>query len=210
MLQLSYSSLNLLHTCPHNWINKQCQIPPEEKPEWAEGKHCHRLMQDHVSGKKLHKYLKHIKYKFPIVEQVDFDPRCKFEDIFRMDGKDYKIIGFYDGRTKDFKRLLEGKFSFSPWSLSKFQKSMQRKIYAWSNVNFEEAVLITGQRDPELWKDDPPKVYKVPMTQQDQDEAIVWIREGIHIFESGNFTSDLVDGKCVDRWCYWGQNCQFK
>lgn len=186
------------------------QIQPEEKPEWAEGKHCHDLMQDHVSGKKLHPHLKHIKYKFPIVEQVAFDPRCKFELIFRVDGEDYKIIGFYDGRNLDFTKLLEGKFSFKPWSLSQFQKSMQRKVYAWSNPEFEEAILITGQRKPELWKDDPPKVYKVPMTRQDRGEAEIWMREGIYILRKGDFTSDLVDGKCVDRWCYWGANCQFK
>lgn len=214
MLQLSFSSLNILHTCPHNWLNKQMHIPQLEKKEWAEGKHCHNLMQDHVSGKKLHPYLKHIKHTFPIVEQVDFDPRCKFDLIFRMDAIDYRIIGFYDGRNEDSSKLLEGKFSFQPWSLSKFQKSMQRKLYAWSNPNFNEAILITGKRDPKLWKKEPPKVYKVPMTDKDRDEAVVWMREGIHIFKSGNFTSDLeiINGKptCTDNWCWWGSSCSFK
>lgn len=215
MLTLSFSTLNLLHTCPHNFLNKQMQIKPEEKKEWAEGKHCHDLIQAHVSGKKKHKYLKYIKCKFPVVEEQDFDPRCKWEKIFKMDGEDFKIIGFYDGRTLDFTQLLEGKFSSSgAWSISKFQKSMQRKLYAWSDFRFEEAIIITGQRDPKLWKDDPPKVYKVPMTGQDRDDAIEWIREGIHIFKDGDFLKDLeiINGKptCTNKWCWWGNRCHWK
>lgn len=234
MIQLSYSSLNILHTCPHNWLNKQMKIKAEEKPEWAQGKLCHKIIQEYLKiplssrprskeeiqllfkkgsidprtkrGMLVSLPLKHIKHVFPIVEERDFDPRCKFEFIF----ENYKIRGFYDGRALDFSQLLEIKTSFKPWSLGQFQKAMQRKLYGLSDKRFKEAVLITGQRDPELWKNDPPKVYKVPFTEKDWHEANLWILEGIKILEKGDFTSDLVDGKCIDRWCYWGANCQFK
>ncbi len=181
-------------------------IPQPEKPEWAEGKACHRLLQDHVSGKVTMAELNHIEYKFPIVEEVDFDERCRFE--FIIEG--YKIIGFYDGINWKEGRWLEGKFSSSPWSIKKFKDSYQRMLYAFSDARLKEAILVTGSRNPEDWKLEPLKVYPVPVTEKDKRLASDWILDGIKILESGNFTSDLVDGKCMDRWCYWGDNCQFK
>lgn len=174
---------------------------------FREGKICHRIIQDHVARIKTHKSLKHILYQFPIVEIEDFDPRCKFE--FEVDS--YTIIGYYDGLNWKNKRFLEIKSSSTLWTMGKFQKAIQRKIYALANPKkLDEACLITGSRKPADWKTQPPKFYKVPLTQQDRDEALTWIKEGIKIIKAGEFTSDLVDGKCVDPRCYWGENCQFK
>jgi len=189
-------------------------IPQPEKPEWAQGKKIHKIIQAHVSGKKAHPHLKHIKYKFPIVEEKEFDERCRFELPITAGMKSgkvekYKIIGFLDGLNPEEKRFLEIKSSDPIWSLARFKKSIQRKIYSL-NKGFEESILITCSKVIDLWEAQPPKVYKVPLTMQDKSEAVDWIMKGIQILVSGNFTTDLVDGKCVDPRCYWGVNCQFK
>lgn len=212
MITLSYSSLNLLHECPHNWLNKMMGIPQEDKKFFQEGRESHRIIQEHVSGKKIDERLKHIEYKFPIVEKVDFDPDCKFSFKFgvRSTHEEYDLIGFFDGANIEESRILEIKTSSSPWSISKYMNSVQRKIEALATTGFKESCLITGSRNPDDWKGDPPKVYMLPFTESDRKEAMEWVMEGIYILSSGDFTTDLVDGKCVDPRCYWGSSCQFK
>ena len=215
MIQLSYSSLSLLHDRPHCWLNKTIGIPQPEKPEWAQGKKIHKIIQAHVSGKKAHPHLKHIKYKFPIVEEVEFDERCRFEIPMAAGMKSgkvekYKIIGFLDGLDLKNKRFLEIKSSDPVWTLGRFQRSIQRKLYALAKPKFTEAILIACSKNEAIWASEKPKVYKVPLTPQDKSEAVDWIMEGIKILVSGNFTTDLVGGKCLDPRCYWGENCQFK
>lgn len=207
MIKLSYSSLNILHTCPHNWLNKMMGIPQPDRVWFKEGRKAHRIIQDHISGKKPHEHLKHIDLTVPVVEETDFDIRCKFS--FTIAG--YLIRGYYDGLDLENNRFIEIKTSSSGnWSIGKFQKAPQRKIYGLSNDRFKESVLITGHRKPVKWKSNKLKVYIVPVTEEDREEARQWIEQGIKILESGDFTSDLVDGKCTDPYCYWGENCQFK
>lgn len=225
MIQLSYSSLSILHDRPHCWLNKMMGIPQPEKPEWAVGKRIHRIVQDHVAGIKPDERFSHIDYKFPVVEEVDFDERCKFElDMAEMIDKygkfisggmvnvvnpRYKIIGFRDGSNFDERRFLEIKSSDPVWSLSRFKKSFQRKIYTLTG-EFDECLLITLPKDESRWSENTIKTYLLKATEQDKVDAMKYILDGIKILESGNFTTDLVDGKCIDRWCYWGANCQFK
>jgi len=192
-------------------------IKAEEKPEWAIGKKIHRIIQDHVSGKKPDPRFKHIKYTFPIVEEVEFDGRCRFEfelnPLIRKIGKikgTYKIMGFFDGLDYENKRFLEIKSSDPIWSISRFEQSFQRKLYSLAEPDFTEAILITCSKDESKWEREQAKVYSVPLTERDRLQALDWITAGIRVLEAGNFTSDLVDGKCVDKWCYWGANCQFK
>lgn len=180
-------------------------IPQPEKIEWEEGKICHRIIQDHVSRIKVDDRLKHILITFPVVETVDFDKNCYFE--FPMG--DYLIRGYYDGLDIENGRFLEIK-SGSSWSFSKYQKSFQRKLYALSNPNFKEAYLITCPRSPEEWNKNPPKTFKLPCTEEDRAEAKQWILDGIKILEAGDFKTDLVNGKCEDRYCFWGNQCLFK
>jgi len=215
MIQLSYSTLNMIYQSSHNWLNKQMGIKPEERPEWEVGKKIHRIIQDHVSGKKLHLNLKHIKHTFPVVEEVDFDERCKFNFDCNFAGKDiknkYNIIGFIDGLDPENKRFLEIKSSDPLWSVGKFQNTMQRKVYALAKPEFTEAVLITCTKKIENWDRVPAKIFKVPLTDQDRKEARDWILGGIRIIESGEFTGGLDEnGKCTNPWCYFGKNCQFK
>ena len=210
MISLSYSSLNILHTCRHNWINKTMGIPQEEKPFFEKGKQLHRIIQDHVARIKVDKDLKHILIEFPIVEQVDFDPRCKFTFRWPYAGETYDFIGFIDGLDPENKRFLEIKSGVKMWSVGQFQKAIQRKIYALARPDFQEAYLITCLSDLTEWKTTPPKLFKVPLTDQDRKDATDWINAGIEILNSGDFMTDLVNGKCFDPYCYWGKNCQFK
>jgi len=210
MIRFSFSTLNLLHTCPHNFQNKMMGIVAEDKPEYKEGREAHRIIQDHVAGIKLDPRLAHIKETFEIVEQVDFDKRCGFE--FPLEGYEdkYTLFGYVDGHDKDWTRLLEIKSAVNPWSMQKFIDSPQRKLYALSHKTLQEAVLITGQRDTALWKTEPPKVFTVPLTDKDRTDAIEWILKGIAIFESGDYLTDLVDGRCIDPRCWFGNKCSFK
>jgi len=212
MIKLSYSSLNMIHQASHNWLNKQMGFKPEERPEWKRGKEIHRIVQDHLSGKKPDKRFAHIKYKFPIVEEVDFDSRCKFEfPIKTSTGNDYLIRGYYDGIDLKEGRFLEIKSGDPLWSIGKFQKAMQRKLYALSNKKLKEAVLVTLSKDEDKWKKQPAKVYKIDITPKDYADVTKWIFDGIGMIESGKFDGGLDEnGKCTDKWCYFGNNCQFK
>ena len=212
MIRLSYTSLNNLHN-GHEWLNKQMGIPVPDYPFLTAGKDAHRIIQDHVSGKKKDKRLKHIEINFPIVEEVDFDERCKF--VFKMDG--YEIMGFIDGLDKKNKRFLEIKTSSTPWSMSKFKNAMQRKLYslALHDLGYKEAYLITGSKDPEEWESNPPKLYSLEITEKDRSDASQWILQGINILESGKFTGGL-DNEGFCEGCFWNMpryqqlaNCNF-
>ena len=209
MLTLSFSTINncLQENNSHNWLNKQMGVEPEDKWYYHEGNDAHRIVQDHVAGIKKHPLLVDIKKKFEIVELVDRDPRCKFE--FSVGG--VKIIGYHDGKNKPHTKFLEIKSSGTPWSLSKFQKSMQRKIYGLSDERFKTSYLITCKRKPEEWRVNKPKIFKAPVTTQDRLDATVYINKAVGVVKKGDFKGGLdEDGKCTDRNCYYGVNCQFK
>jgi hypothetical protein len=212
MIKLSYSSLVNLHN-GHEWINRQLGIPVPAYPFLQEGKDAHRIIQDHVSGKKKNKFLKHIEVIFPVVEERDFDERCGFEFIV-TDG--YTLAGYVDGLDEDNRRFLEIKTGSKGWSMAKFQDSMQRKIYALTHPDFTEAYFITGSKDPKVWEKEPPKLYTIKLTAEDRNEALKWVKDGISILESGKFTGGLDnDGFC--EGCFWNMerypelaNCHFK
>jgi hypothetical protein len=211
MVRLSYTAINNLHN-GHEWINKQMKIPVPKYPFLTEGKEAHRIIQDHVSGKKKDKRLKHIEVRFPIVEEKDFDPACKFS--FNLTGG-YQVTGFIDGLDPENGKFLEIKTANTPWSMKKFQDAMQRKLYALAKLNYKEAYLITGSKNPDDWKEKPLKVYSTKLTQKDRTDAQAWIAEGVAILEKGDFTGGLdKDGKC--EGCFWNipwysdlANCNF-
>ena len=207
----------MLYEASHNWLNKQMGLKPEDHEYYHAGKKAHRIIQDHVSGKKPDERLLHIQYTFPIVEEVDFDSRCKFNFNFHHGLLDplatknkYNIIGFVDGLDPDNKTFLEIKSADPVWSLAKFQRAMQRKLYALAKPDFKEAILITCSKDPSRWTTEAPRVYSVPLTDQDRKEASDWILGGIKMIEAGQFDGGLENGRCNDPRCYFGVNCQFK
>lgn len=224
MIRLSYSSLNYLNGGKsHEWLNKQLGIPVPDYPFLKEGTEAHRIIQAHVSGKSKNEFLKHIEVTFPVVEEKDFDERCKFS--FKLKGLDghpnplikgeYEIFGFVDGLDKKNKRFLEIKTSSNPWGMTQFRDAIQRKIYALAFQDFKEAYLITGSKDPAKWEKEAPKLYCMSLSRKDREDAFNWIIEGIKILESGDFKGGLDEnGKCTG--CFWNMgrypelaNCHF-
>lgn len=206
MIILSFSTINMLYTASHNWINKQMGLKPEDRPYFKRGRAAHRIIQDHVSGVRLDDRLAHINYKFPIVETVDFDPKCK---IFVPVDKNYAVRGYVDGHDPVNRRFLEIKTGV--WSIGKYQNSFQRKIYSLGLPSYTESIMVTGEWDPNAWKMAPPKVYIVPSTPKDRQEAMDWIIGGINIIEKGDFSGGLdAGGVCTNPYCYYGVNCHFK
>lgn len=212
MVRLSYTSLNNIHN-GHEWVNKQMCIPVPDYPFLKEGKEAHRIIQDHVSGKIRHEFLSHIKINFPVVEEKDFDERCQF--TIPINDK-YEVFGYVDGKDKENKRFLEIKSSSTLWSMKQFSDAMQRKIYALSEPDFTEAYLITGSKDPEVWKNEAPKMFSVPLTQNDRDEALEWIMEGIRLLETGEYKKIGLDETGHCQGCFWNMpryqhlaNCAF-
>lgn len=204
-MHFSYSTLNMLRTSSHGWLNKVAGIEQEDKIYFREGKAGHRIIQDHVSGRKLDPRISYLDLHFPIVETRDFDPKTKFS--FEVDG--YEIIGFYDGLKP--KQWLEIKLSSTTWTIGKYARSPQRWIYAYANPGLESAVLVTGSRNPDDWKQQHLQCMDVPATAHDREKGLEWMREGIKIFESGDFTGGLDEqGYCHDRNCNWGKNCMFR
>ncbi len=197
----------MLYTASHNWVNKMCGVQVPERKEFENGKRLHRIIQDHVTGKIPDPRLAHIDIHFPIVEETSFDPRCKVN--FQINEK-YAIRGFVDGHDPENKRILEIKTGSPMWSIGQFVKSMQRKIYFVALPNYTESVLITAYADDSQWGVIKPKIYSVVPTSRDKDEAMDWIMGAIAIIEKGDFTGGLTDGKCLDRYCLYGANCQFK
>lgn len=206
MITLSYTSISGLHEHPHYWLNRMMGA---KMPEWdffTAGKEGHRIVQDHVAGIKIDPRLESITYRFPMVETVDFDPKMNFR--LKINDK-YEVQGFIDCLNLEELRSLEIKTG-SPWSLGKFQKSFQRKIYSLLKPEIKEQLLLTCSADPDSWLINKPKIFTVCPTTADRDEAMAYILEGIAVIESGVFTGDLVDGKCTDPRCLYGENCQFK
>jgi hypothetical protein len=210
-IHLSFSTIDkcLQPENSHNWINKYVlKIPQEVNHFMTDGQAGHEIIQGHVSGKMPDPRIKYIKDVFPIVEEKRFDERCKFS--FMID--EYEIIGFFDGLNEKIKKDLEIKLTATtPWTLSRFQKSIQRKIYKLARPDLGSTILITGSTNPELWKTEKLKRFEVAATKQDAIDAEKWIRAGIKVLEDGDYNGGLdEDGRCNLFRCPWGENCHFK
>jgi hypothetical protein len=206
-LHFSYSTLNMLQTYSHCWINKMLKVKQEDRSYFRAGHEGHKIIQDHVAGRKRDDRINYLVDTFPITEAVDFDTNCKFS--IQVGG--YEVIGYLDGDDPENKRFLEIKLSGSPWSMMKFQRAMQRKIYGLAKPNYTNSVLLTGSLDPNDWTRNKIKRYVVPITDKDREEAVAWIKSGIAIFENGDFNGGLDEnGRCTDPGCPWGRNCHFK
>lgn len=227
---LSYSTIN---NClqPHNshcWLNKQMGIKVPDRGYFTEGKKCHRIMQEHVSRRRVDDRLLYFMQKFEVVEEKDFDEKThftfdvaeKYREIFKDEDEKtvpfiaenkYLLHGYYDGRNEEFTDMLEGKFSSTPWSIGQYQKSIQRKIYGLSEPRFQRAWLFTGLRDSDMWSRVKPRVFPIDFTDQDKQEAIEWIIKGIQVLEKGDFSGGLdSDGHCNDHQCLYAENCHFR
>lgn len=209
-ITLSYSTItNCLQTKnSHNFVNKRAGMKVPDNEFFRKGHEIEKIISDHVSGKQLHENLAHIKHVFPIVQEEDFDPRCKrFVDI----NDKYQLFALLDGHNPDTKTFLEVKSANSKmWSLGKWLSSYQRKLYVLAYPEYTNSIIITALMDTEKWKYEQPKVYKIPSTEQDKIDAIKFLTDAITVIESKDFTGGLTEGKCLDSFCYYGVNCMFK
>lgn len=189
MILLSYTTLNDLINEPHTYLCKVMGLQKFTTPQMNEGKEAHRIIQAHISDIKFDERLGMITEHFPIVEEKDQDEKTHFTYPIN---DTYAIHGYIDGINLENKRFLEIKTSSTPWSIQKFNKLIQWKIYALSG-DFEEVVFITCTRDIR-------KVakYSIKITTDHIQEALDFINKGIAILESGDFS---YKGQGKSKYC---------
>lgn len=176
-MMLSCSTLNAFLECPKSYLNKQMGLPKVDFEYFHYGKEGHKIIQEHISKKKLDERLKDLKLYFPVVEEKDFDERLKFELKF---GKD-SFIGFLDARNDEDKVFSDIKISTTLWTLKKFLDLQQRKVYqlAYPDYSF---VGITATPDLK-------EVYTInlPSRAKDAENAKKWILEGFDKVRNSDF-----------------------
>lgn len=219
MRPLSFSTIKgcLQPDNSHNWLNKINKVQYPETESMRLGKELHRQVQEHFLGKRIIEELSDFEYKFPIVEEKDFDERCRF--FLKIDA-DFSVQGFVDGKNPSIKDILEMKFVREKlWGVSDFNNTYQKKLIALCMPEYKRLVGFTAvmpQQKPDssfdfsIWKVNKPKTYPIEFTQQDRDEAMVWLKKAVQIIVEGNFDGGLVDGVCVNRFCTYGKFCMFK
>lgn len=201
-----------LNEHPHTWLNKQMGAKKPDQEYFRKGKEIHRIIQDHLAGIKLDDRCNFIDRAFEVVELEDFDPNCRFELPIKTIGDlEYCLYGFIDGKDKlvDPETILEIKSGSTLWSIGQYVGSIQRKLYGLANPTVKENYLVTVHSDIDLWTRIKPKRFVVPVLPKDREDALLFVNKAIDIIESGDFTSDLVDGKCTG-FCSYGNNCLFK
>lgn len=219
MITLSFSTIKncLQPENSHNWVNKKNRVKFPENDAMRLGKELHREVQNHFAGNKIIKELGFIEDKFPVVEQKDFDERCRF--YMQIDG-DFAVQGFVDGKNLESKDVLEMKFVRNKlWSVSDFNTTYQKKLIALCMPTYKRFVGFTaimpekkksGGFDYKIWKINKPKLYPIEFTEADRKEAREWIKKAMDTVVSGHFDGGLEDGVCTNRYCYYGVNCMFK
>lgn len=190
-----------------------------EVPDNAYFRNGHRiqkLITDHLQGIAPRKDLAHLEEKlgsFDLFEEETAkygDPRVKLQKVFEILGEQVKVTGYFDMKDTVGMRCGEIKAYGKMWSVGQFASSYQRKIYGLLEPEFKASVLITAVPNEAEWVSLPPKVYPITYTQKDREDALKWITKAVELIKKGDFTGGLVDGKCINRFCNYGENCHFK
>jgi len=238
MIKLSYSTLNDVYQFPHSWLNKVMGAKKPDLEVFKEGKKVHRLVQDHLCGESISEVVaQYITQEFSIVEQKEFDERCKLVKAFDSTGMledvcvcefprevngvctkckkptpPYLFRGYFDGYNPETQTILEIKTGRKElWTLGRYKDSIQRKIYSLLLPEAKATYLFTALQNVELWDRVKPKTMTMEIKEKDKQEALKWILDGIKLIEEGDFTKDLnEDGKCTHFMCPYGENCLFK
>jgi CRISPR/Cas system-associated exonuclease Cas4 (RecB family) len=155
------------------------------------GKVAHEVVINHVCGIKRDDRL-------PADLPTFQKPEYKVFEDYR---NGYALYGFCDSVDFRTKTIMEYKTSSTPWSQGKFDKLMQIPFYALA-THFRKIYMITSTADLQNFK-----VFYKEINNDDIKGVSDWIESGIKIIESGNFTSDLIDGKCPG--CNYGPNCWY-
>jgi len=189
-LYLSYSTLHDLIEHPHTYLDKAMGILQPENEYMIAGREAHKVFTDHICG---------IKKDPRITVDLEFQkPEYKCFTEYR---DNYSLYGYVDAVNFASKSICEYKTSSTPWSQAKFDATMQIPFYALA-TNFRKVFMVTSTAKFENFK-----VFYKEITDQDIQKVKEWIESGIKIIESGDFTSDLIDGKCSG--CNYGANCYF-
>lgn len=204
-ISLSYSTLNATIHSPHVYLNKLMGLKTFSIQAFADGHKIHRLIQDHCSGVTPHPLLVNTP-AFSLVETEDFDEKMKIE--FDINDK-YKIIGYVDMKDPDTGRFGEIK-SGKPWSAGEFARSPQWKIYAVGMPEYRQAYLINTPKDLSLWTPDTIRIFSKDITEEDKEQARIFIRQGLHVIENIKEEVDIEmnikkekgwNGR--SRWCFY-------
>lgn len=209
-ITLSYSTINncLQPENSHNWLNKQMGMKVPDNIYFEGGRRTEKIITAHISGKLIREDLAHIKTRCSIVAEVEFDPRCK---RFMSINDKYQLFALLDAHEPTTKTLVDVKSGNGKmWSVGQWARSYQRKLYALAYPEYDRSVVITALMDDTRWKLEPPKEFNVPSTPKDKEEALEYLHKAIKTIEAGDFTGGLTDGKCLNSFCYYKENCQFK
>jgi hypothetical protein len=191
-LYLSYSTLNDLIQHPHTYLCKALGIVQPVSEAMEAGRQAHEIVIGHVCGTK-------IDHRLPDTLPGFQKPEYK---VFAEYRNGYALYGFCDAVDFRSKTIMEYKTSGTTWSQNKFDALMQIPFYSLA-TNFRKVYMITSHADLTGFK-----VFYKEVTDAEIEKVKAWIESGIKIIESGNFTSDLVDGKCPGR-CNYGSACFF-
>lgn len=201
MINLSYTTMNALIHEPHTWVNKQMGLKTKQFVKFEDGHTMHKIVQEHCSGVKLNEFLGDLP-EFPIVEKVDFDPRCKIE--MPLEGK-YAFVGYVDGLNPDKKEILEIK-SGRRWSVGDFQKLVQWKLYALALKDYKKIWLVNVPKTEDLMMAETVRVFNKTITPKDLVDAENFIKKAIYTIE--HIKEQTLHVEKRSNWCYY-IDCSF-
>lgn len=179
MTYLSYTSMNDLQLCPHTWLCKMAGYPKKDFGFFAKGKNAHRVIQHHLMGLTKHEILSQLQIPpFAIVELREKDPNTHIE----MKYGDYLVHGYVDAISPDRRDFMEIKTG-SSWSVGKFYRLMQWRIYAKA-LGYKKAYFLNAPFDPSEWTVDNVKIYSTLIDPKEYEKADEFIHKSIHIVEN--------------------------
>lgn len=210
-ISLSYSTMNALLNEPHTYLNKVMGLSTFQTQAMADGDAAHRIIQDHISGDKLHEVLSAKNLPtFSLVEREKWDEQMRVR--FDIDEK-YFFTGFIDGDEPERLEFLEIKTG-KPWSPGEFARLIQWKLYSLGRPEHKRIWFINTPRDLSLWNDVTIKVYNSEISPHNKLEAHEFIKKAIYtienIKEAVNEAEKVRKAKYAgrSRWCYY-QGCEF-
>lgn len=190
---LSYTTINDYHISPHSFLNKAMGVEKEETDAMRAGKEAHDIIQAHCLGKNPDERLKNLTWNFNGSEW-----HCR-----RVWDEKTTLHGYIDLVNYKSKMIGEIKTSTSPWGQKQFDTLIQWKYYALI-TGFRKVLFITCK--PDL---SGVKVFYAEAQAKDMMEAKTWVQKAVDGINAGKFTGDLVDGKCTNPRCPYGERCWY-
>jgi hypothetical protein len=202
MIQLSYTTLNALIHEPHTFICRyQLNLPKFTTLFLERGKDLHRIVQDHVSGRKEHPALAHLPY-FPHVEQTEYD---RMMEVRFPINEEYSFHGFLDGMNPQTRQFLEIKTG-SHWSKDRFLRLVQWKLYAVARPAYTDVVFVNCPASERAWTPRSIAVYTHRITERDKAEAQAFIDHALDVIAHLDQQKLYVNGR--SKYCFY-QGCPY-